>query len=317
MNAEVETLKLRDSERSTVPYPQVGMVPIGVPADNIRGSAYNLTPLVTSYKNKLINGGFDVWQRGTSGNSPNYDSADRWRLYTQGLAPTHSSYQGWYAILAEVGNTYCSLYQIIESGTFTSKDVGAEFTLSFVLTRAQSGGGIKISYLNSPDNASTITAVYEEARDLKSGLNSFTFTMTGVPENGVQVAIRLGAVTDSNLLIDDVQLELGSVATAFEHRPIGVELAMCQRYYEVCNEPGVTYSGSITNGGAYYAVYKHTVTKRVTPTTVITPALEYGFDPSTLIVFSADVNFSEAKCIANNSVAAGYYTASLVIDAEL
>ena len=37
-----------------------------------------------------------------------------------------------------------------------------------------------------------------------------------------------------------VQLEIGTVATPFEHRPIGMELSLCKRYFE---NLGLTYSG--------------------------------------------------------------------------
>ena len=37
--------------------------------------------------------------------------------------------------------------------------------------------------------------------------------------------------TDNNFFITGVQLEVGSVATDFEHRSFGQELALCQRYY--------------------------------------------------------------------------------------
>jgi hypothetical protein len=56
--------------------------------------------------------------------------------------------------------------------------------------------------------------------------------------------------------IAQVQLEEGTVATPFEHRPIGVELSLCQRYFEksynIENSPGTnTYSGIYANGGFY------------------------------------------------------------------
>ena len=38
--------------------------------------------------------------------------------------------------------------------------------------------------------------------------------------------------TSNNIFFTGVQLEVGSVATDFEHRSIGQELALCERYYQ-------------------------------------------------------------------------------------
>ena len=44
--------------------------------------------------------------------------------------------------------------------------------------------------------------------------------------------IRHKAAPGANTDLTGVQLEPGPVATPFEHRPIGTELALCQRYYQ-------------------------------------------------------------------------------------
>ena len=45
-------------------------------------------------------------------------------------------------------------------------------------------------------------------------------------------SVNLATVANSTFYLTGVQLEQGSVATPFEQRPIGTELALCQRYYE-------------------------------------------------------------------------------------
>ena len=44
--------------------------------------------------------------------------------------------------------------------------------------------------------------------------------------------INLSDNTANSFYITGVQLEMGATATPFEHRPIGMELSLCQRYYQ-------------------------------------------------------------------------------------
>jgi len=91
---------------------------------------------------------------------------------------------------------------------------------------------------------------------------------------------------DATLEITGVQLEVGSVATPFEHRSFGEELLRCQRYYEKSYPQGIApgetsyFSGSFTrrDGSAssvvrYYDV-NYKVVKRATPNITI-------YNPST------------------------------------
>jgi hypothetical protein len=77
---------------------------------------------------------------------------------------------------------------------------------------------------------------------------------------------------NATFYITGVQLEEGSVPTPFEHRPYGVELSLCQRYYEVMVIPSRGIHGHYSpNGGlndaaafhGFFTPFKQT--KRITP----------------------------------------------------
>jgi hypothetical protein len=81
-------------------------------------------------------------------------------------------------------------------------------------------------------------------------------------------------VTDTTagdfLYITDVQLEAGSTATDFERRPIGTELAMCQRYFckPATDGNSAIASGYFHSATSFRAVYQYPVTMRSSPTSI-------------------------------------------------
>lgn len=98
------------------------------------------------------------------------------------------------------------------------------------------------------------------------------FLATANQVNCLDAANNIFAITGA-------QLEVGGVATPFEHRPFGAELALCQRYFYKSYELGVI-PGAIASSGALWTAAQATsnylsiprsfpVTMRATPTVVI------------------------------------------------
>ena len=80
-------------------------------------------------------------------------------------------------------------------------------------------------------------------------------------------AVNIMSSTDNYFYLTGVQFEVGSQATAFEHRSFGEELKLCQRYYQVGSSIGAGYGSAngYARAGSVYATQM-----RATPTLATT-----------------------------------------------
>jgi hypothetical protein len=169
------------------------------------------------------------------------------------------------------------------------------------------------------NNITTLTISSGSLIQVIEGLNlysgTYTLSWTGTAQGKIgggsySSSGVTGSVTGgSNLNIEFntgtlslVQLEAGSVATPFERRPYGTELALCQRYFENGSIYQSTYqTGSIT----FFHTHGFCVTKRAAPTMTLSAGvniLNGGWSLGT-----PDVN---ALVLTNASSSAGAVRAS-------
>jgi hypothetical protein len=111
---------------------------------------------------------------------------------------------------------------------------------------------------------------------LDSGTNFSSGTTQGwganVNANRNPSNLGLGDSTANDFFITGVQLEVGPVATPFEHRPYGTELSLCQRYYYPAWSPSFAYTTRVECGSAtasaFFIPYPGQVPMRATPTLI-------------------------------------------------
>ena len=184
-------------------------------------------------RNALINGGFTINQRayvsGATLASTVYGH-DRWKAGAGGGNYSFTQLNSDTTITIAAGK---SLIQVVED-----KNVqGTSYVLSWTGT----------SQARYAVNSATPAGAYAASPVLITGQTA-----------GTTMSVEFDAGT-----LGKTQLEVGAVATAFEIRSVGTELALCQRYFE---KSGQMYGTPATGAYFGYVTWSFNVAKRAAPT---------------------------------------------------
>lgn len=254
------------------------------------------------FRNRLTNGSFRVDQRTTAIAGKAFSNtlvsyfADRWYAgstngTTSSIIRTANSNNG--LTITPVSSTACrvAIGQRIEAVNIYDLP-GNNATLSFYCSGAGCTIDWAVYYPNSTNtygtviNASNRTVISNGTFTIGSSGSVFN-TSFAVPVNattGIEVVLTVGITSGSAqaVMLNNVQLEAGSVATPFEVIPYDEELRKCQRYYEKSFPQAVTpaqnagFSGSfqfaqcVAAGVSISSIYiPFKCTKYATPTVTL------------------------------------------------
>ena len=251
------------------------------------GSTYN--------GNAIINGGMDIWQRGTSFTAPSVYTADRWFAGSQTTFTRSRQASGLtgfqYSMrvqrdLASTNTAGGAIYYNLESAD-SYRFAGQTATISFYAK-----AGANYSPTSSAFNYLLYTGTgTDQRRDQSTGFTgetlvvNSTVTLTtswqrfsytaAIGSTATEIALGFYAGTTGVAGANDwfeitgIQMELGSTVSTFKRSngaggQIQGELAACQRYYVKDDKVGVNaYTGSGTN---CWGLYQFPTTMRITPT---------------------------------------------------
>jgi len=274
-------------------------------ADTQDNSGGAVAPVVAG-KNAVINGAFDIWQRGTSFTSASVYTADRWFKGSQSSWTTSRQTSGLtgfqYAMRFQrnSGNTStvdCQMFYNIET-IDALRFAGQTVTVSFYARAGAnfSASASQFSYIvytgtgtdQRRDQSTGYTGEAQAANSsttITTSWQRFSFTAT-ISSTATEIALALGytptgtAGANDYVDITGVQLEVGSVATPFSRNggTIQGELAACQRYFQILGGDNVyEYFAIGASSGANESngVVNLKTTMRVAPTLTFTTASNF------------------------------------------
>jgi len=298
-------------------------------ADSAATTGLRYQPSQAAGKNGIINGGMDIWQRGTSiACSATAYTADRWQGYRgvagatvsrQTSSLTLDSIQYCARVQRDSGNTststiwFSQAIETVNSYPFAGKAIafsfyaraGANFSAasSALNVRLRWGTGTDQNPLGSWTGGGFTVST---TATLTTSWQRFTFTGT-VDATATELAAYVGydgvgtAGAADYFEMTGVQLEVGSVATAFSRAggTIQGELAACSRYFRIISSASGINAGT-TNVQWSIQHYGMRTTPSVAVTAVVIASDVGGADftqsSAAITIIENDANGGRYQC---------------------
>ncbi len=198
-------------------------------------------------RNQLINGDFNIWQRGETATSAGYTS-DRWvQSGTTNVSKAPASGAPAGTNTAYVMTTGGSLRQAIElpaegaRGKFAN---GSVWTMSVWATQDLTSQTFRLTFRDvstSGTNSTNACSTYPNwsvvpGSVISNGFTHYQATVTidqAPSPTNLSLVVFLPAQSAVGVVSYAMaQFEPGPIATPFEQRPQALELSLCQRYYQ-------------------------------------------------------------------------------------
>ena len=284
-------------------------------------------------KNLIINGAMQVAQRGTSEIGTSNYFLDRWKkqsstnanvTFSQDTADTPDGFRYALKAVATGSSSFIQMGQPIEFKNMAHA-LGKTVTLSYWAKTNLSFYSRIRSRTDTEDattvfTATTLSVITESA---STDWKLFTHTFI-VPSTTLAMSVdfnTVALVSGDYFQITGVQLEVGSVATPFEHRSYGEELALCQRYYlQYSNDSSSGDMGNLVlsacSSGANQisGTIQFPVTMRATPTASYSSSIYQavnGVTNGNRTISSASGGKSYMTILADWTHTAGYESGQL------
>ena len=282
-------------------------------------------------RNRIINGDMDTDQR-NAGAAQTFTAAaalaysvDRWYGYCTGANVTGQQIAG-----ATAGQFR---YRFTGAASVTAIGFGQRIETLNSADLANTTATLSVDLANSLLTTVTWTAYYATTADtfgtlasptrtqIATGTFTVTSTVTRYSTNisisaaattGIEIVFTVGAQTSGTWTIGNVQLEPGTVATPFERRSYGQELALCQRYYHA---GFARWDGYATNGIVFSTPVWFKVSMRTSPT--ITQTSTANISVSATVVASDILDDSFLSSRTGNATGGGAWTEDWKASAEL